>query len=247
MPSHRYLSMRELGAKRLFDLIVVSLAAVCWLPVLCLCGALILFFDGAPVFYKSQRRTGAGTNTVWKFRTMVKNAAELCNRGNTRIEREVRFLNIDSSSPLYTGVGRLIERATLTEIPQLFHVLTGKMTLVGNRPLPEDVVAALSKAYSNVEARFLTPAGLTGPAQLAGRDSLTDRQRLRLEAIYCTVASQDLVWRLDFMILLYTVLTSLHLKAPMSYDNVQEFMLNLSRPGTTHAEIEELPRSSSEG
>ena len=100
--------------------------------------------------------------TVWKFRTMVKNAAEICNRDNTKVENGVHFLNIESNSPLYTGIGRLIERATLTEIPQLFHVITGKMSLVGNRPLPENVVNSLSCSYSNVEARFRTPAGLTG-------------------------------------------------------------------------------------
>lgn len=177
---------------------------------------------------------------VWKFRTMVKNAAQLCNRDNTKVENGVHFLNIDSNSPLYTGIGRLIERATLTEIPQLFHVITGKMSLVGNRPLPENVVAALSRSYSNAEARFRTPAGLTGPSQLVGRDSLSDAERLRLEATYCRVASQHQVWKLDFMILLYTVLISLKLRSPMTYAEVMHFMEQLSAPDTVYPVIEKI-------
>lgn len=201
-------------------------------------------FEGAPVIYASHRRVGAQIIKVWKFRTMVRNAAELCNRENTKVKNGIHFLNIDSNSPLYTKVGRLIERATLTEIPQLFHVITGKMSLVGNRPLPENVVASLAGCYSNVEARFRTPAGLTGPSQLVGRDSLSDAERLRLESTYCRVASQHQVWKLDFMILLYTVLISLKVKSPMSYGEVMQFMLQLSEPNTVYPVIEKIQETS---
>ncbi|MCP5348414.1 MAG: sugar transferase [Gammaproteobacteria bacterium] len=240
MQNSKYLTMNQLGRKRFFDLIIVSLSSITWLPILLICSTLILIFNGRPILYRSKRRIGAGIGTVTKFRTMVRNAAEICNRDNSPIENGIRFLNIPSSSPLYTPVGRLIERATLTELPQLLQVLAGKMTLVGNRPLPENVVNSLASVYSNVEERFYVPAGLTGPAQLVGRDTLSDSERLGLEAAYCRIASSGNTWQLDFMILYYTVLISAGLKRPMTLREVQTFLMSLSVPGTSYPNIEKL-------
>ena len=215
--------------KRLFDLVVTLLGAVIWFPVLVLCAATILIREGWPIFYVSQRRVGAEIRSVIKYRTMVRNAAEICNRNTVPISNNVRFLNVAPDSPLYTRTGRVIERFALTEIPQFIHVLQGYMSLIGNRPLPEDVVLSLEEEYAGARHRFLTPAGLTGPVQLIGKGDLYDRERLMLEMTYCRVAKLAYSWRLDFLILWHTVLISLHIKKPLAVDQVKEMIVHHSK------------------
>lgn len=215
--------------KRAFDLFVTLTAAIAWVPTLLLCALAILVTEGRPVFYVSRRVTGAGgrVSRVVKFRTMVRNAEALYNREVVPIQKDgVRFLNLPPESPLYTPIGRLVERAAFTELPQLLLVLRGEMSLVGNRPLPESVMASLREAYPEVDERLVTPGGMTGPVQLIGRERLTDGQRLDLESTYCHVASECNTWALDFQILLFTVLEALRLRAPMSFGDVKQFLLS---------------------
>ncbi len=225
--------------KRVFDLVVVMLAAIVWLPVLATAAALILISSGRPVFYRSRRLVSSGEATsIVKFRTMVKNADKLVNRDTVPVTT-TRFLNIPPSSPLYTRAGRFLERCGLTEIPQLLHVLRGDMSIVGNRPLPVNVMQCLNEEYSYASDRFLTPAGLTGPAQLVGRDSLTDSERLRIEGAYCHAALGGYRLRLDFMILLSTVLIVAHVKKSMDYHGVMSLIDRHSRRSTVFSGLEE--------
>ncbi|TNM44120.1 sugar transferase [Nocardioides albidus] len=215
--------------KRVFDVVVVSLAAIAWLPAVMAGALLILLSSGRPVFYRSNRLVDSGEPTkVVKFRTMVKNADKLVNRDTVPVT-STRFLNIAPNSPLYTKAGRLLERCGLTEIPQLFHVLSGKMSIVGNRPLPTNVMNALLDEYAYAGDRFLTPAGLTGPAQLVGRDALSDSERLRVEGAYCHAVLDGYRLRLDFTILLSTVLIVAHLKESMTYSEVMAMIERNSR------------------
>ena len=204
------------GGKRWFDLGFCLLTAVVWLP-LALTGMLaVLLGSGWPAVYVSSRIVYRGERArVIKLRAMVRNAAEIANRRTVPIGTQ-RFLNIDPDSELYTPVGRIIERLYLTEITQFFHVLTGKMSVIGNRPLPADVVEALTAAYPAAEDRFLTRAGLTGPAQLVGRAALSDEERLSIEIAYCRYCLRAYSVRLDAMIILYTVLILTRLRKPMT-------------------------------
>jgi lipopolysaccharide/colanic/teichoic acid biosynthesis glycosyltransferase len=192
--------------KRRFDLCVTLLAAPIWLPVLALCATLILVLDGRPVFYVSRRQVGLNRiERIMKFRTMKRNADKLLNRDTVPVTHTA-FLNIPSDSQIYTPIGRLLERCGLTEIPQLLHVLSGKMSLIGSRPLPERVMDVLRSQHPNTDQRFLTIAGLSGPVQLIGRDALSDHDRLSLEAAYChMVMSGRYRMRLDLWLLFYTV------------------------------------------
>lgn len=196
--------------KRAFDLAFVILTSVAWLPAVASCAAGILLREGRPVLYRSRRRVGpAGTRPVAKFRTMRRDAERLANRATIPVEGE-RFLNIPADSPLYTRTGRLVERLGLTELPQLWSVLRGEMTVVGNRPLPEDVVASLREAHPDmVEARFLIPGGLTGPVQLIGRHLLSDAERLALEAAYVDAVADGYTVRLDLALIWRTVWVTL--------------------------------------
>lgn len=215
---------RSARMKRLFDITVTALAAVSWIPAIVLCMLAILIFDGAPVFYISPRRVARHRKLqVIKFRTMRRDAERIANR-DTVSQGDVRFLNIPPNSPLYTRVGALIERCSLTELPQLLHVLSGEMSLVGNRPLPENVIVAIKAVHPEAEDRFDTPAGMTGPAQLSGRDRLSDDERLAIEIMYCRVARNSYAMRLDFLILLYTVLVAVGLRRRFTCDEIRRLL-----------------------
>jgi lipopolysaccharide/colanic/teichoic acid biosynthesis glycosyltransferase len=256
--------MLKINQKRIFDVTVTLLTAVIWVPVLSLCAAAIAVFEGRPIFYVSKRRVGASVKPVIKFRTMVRNAESIYNRDTVPVSGNVRFLNTPPDSPLYTRTGRVIERFALTEIPQLVMVLKGDMSLVGNRPLPVNVIDSLKKAIPdvnerpqaragdlcetckfhdycemyntcgasdlcNVEGRFITLAGMTGPVQLVGRTELSDGDRLTLETMYSRIASGANSWRLDFIILLCTVLIVLRIRQPLKLAEVQRLMMRYAR------------------
>lgn len=198
--------MRSSRRKRVFDCVVTGLTVPLWLPLLVVCGSAIWVFDGRPIFYVSTRQTAlARTGPVFKFRTMRRDADKIANRDTVPIGNR-RFLNISADSPLYTAVGRRIERLGLTELPQLLHVLSGRMSLVGNRPLPGRVMDVLRESHPDVDDRFLTKAGLVGPVQLVGRDNLSDSERLWLEARYCRLAAgSGYAIGLDLRLLCFTV------------------------------------------
>ena len=226
-------------SKRIFDLVITLAAAIVWVPALALAALVVLIREGRPVFYTSSRVVGRGKLVrVTKFRTMVRNADTLCNRITVPVTDGLRFLNVPPDSPLYTPTGRIVERLAFTELPQLLLVLKGDMSLVGNRPLPENVIDSLKEAHRNVDDRLSTPAGMAGPVQLIGRERLTDGQRLGLEALYCGIALRTSTWRLDFLILLYTVLEALRLKRPMSLVGARDFMLRVSGLEPTRPELD---------
>ncbi|HEX5130391.1 MAG TPA: sugar transferase [Usitatibacter sp.] len=229
--------------KRAFDIVVTLLAAITWVPAIVFSMLAILVLDGRPVFYVSPRRVHRGKSIrVVKLRTMRRDAERIANRDTVPVQG-TRFLNIDRNSPLYTWVGRKIESLTFTELPQLFHVLAGHMSLVGNRPLPENVIESLRAAIPTVEDRFETPAGLTGPIQLAGRERLSDAQRVALESGYCRVAASSYSMWLDFLIVYHTVLVCVGIERPFSFAEIHQLVARFDRagvldPGTVEALLE---------
>jgi exopolysaccharide production protein ExoY len=208
-------------SKRFFDLALCLAGGVVWVPTVLLGALLVLLMSGRPIFYASMRKVETGEPIrIVKFRTMVRNAAELVNRDTVPCEDNVRFLNIPPDSPLYTRPGRLLERFGVTELPQFVHILRGEMSMVGNRPLPQNVMDCLAQEHGNAGDRFLTPAGLTGPAQLVGRQALSDRERLDLEGAYSLGCLRSYSVLLDIKIIVMTVLIVLHLRPSLSYQGV---------------------------
>ncbi|WP_082554187.1 sugar transferase [Aeromicrobium sp. Root495] len=211
--------------KRLLDLVLTVVGALVWVPVVLLVGLAIAITSGRPVLYRSVRRISRDEERrIVKFRTMIKNADKIANRDTVPVEKQQRFLNIAPDSPLYTPVGRKVERFALTELPQFLHILRGHMSIVGNRPLPENVMACLREEYPHADDRFLTPAGLTGPAQLVGRDALTDDERLTLEGAYCRAALTGYTFRLDLAILFATIFGVLGITKGLDYNGVIELI-----------------------
>jgi lipopolysaccharide/colanic/teichoic acid biosynthesis glycosyltransferase len=211
-------------AKRVFDLTVTLVMAPLWVPVCLMCALALRVTAGAPVIYRSERRVvGQHAQTVTKFRTMVRNADRLLNRETVPITGTC-FLNIPPDHPVYTPVGRVIERFALTELPQLLDVLKGSMSLVGNRPLPENVVHALVQLHPHAEDRFLTRGGLTGPVQLVGRDHISDEDRLAIEIDYCLLSLYSYRWRVDALILINTVMVALKLRRGFTASQVRALL-----------------------
>jgi lipopolysaccharide/colanic/teichoic acid biosynthesis glycosyltransferase len=200
--------------KRLFDVVVITLAAVAWVPVVLLAAVAVLLLSGRPIFYRSQRWVGPGkVIKMVKLRVMVPDADKVKDCDESDL-----FLNTPPDSPLYTPVGRVLDRLGINEIPQFIHVLRGQMSVVGARPLTDDVRNALLEAHGAIDDRWVSPAGLTGLPQLVGRNALTDQQRLQLESAYSRrVLEGGYRIRTDFMILLSTVLITFGLRKPMTF------------------------------
>jgi lipopolysaccharide/colanic/teichoic acid biosynthesis glycosyltransferase len=225
MVSARDASRRSAKRKRVFDIGVVLLASPVWAPVLAIAALLVLALEGRPVFYVSMRQVGPERFAlIMKLRTMRRDADKILNRDTVPIV-STRFLNIPRDSPAYTPIGRVIERLALTELPQLLHVLGGRMSLIGARPLPKKVMDELKRVDRAAEDRFITPPGLTGPVQMIGRERLGDTERLALEREYCRLASgPGYTMLLDLWLLAATVLVVLNPRWLMSIGQVRARM-----------------------
>jgi len=157
--------------KRGFDVLVSLVALVLLSPVLLACAIAIVLEGGGPILF-SQARVGLGGRefSMYKFRSMVKDAAS------------IGSWQTSVADPRITRVGRFLRRTSLDELPQLFNVLRGDMSVVGPRP---DVPAQRS-LYSDTEwaARTSVRPGITGLAQALLRSEATESQRRDLDLRY---------------------------------------------------------------
>lgn len=193
--------------KRSFDVLVASLAILTLSPVFALIALLVKLESKGPVVYAS-RRVGTGYKVFYflKFRSMYQDAdkrlAELShlNKYNSDDKNGALFLKFEND-PRITKVGKFIRKTSLDELPQLFNVLKGDMSIVGNRPLPLYEAEKLTR--DEWARRFLAPAGITGLWQVAkgGKDNMTVEERVGLDVEYARKGS----FSLDFQILLKTL------------------------------------------
>lgn len=182
--------------KRAFDLLLVLLTLPIFLPLVALIGAFIRLVEGSPVLLRQAR---AGENgrvfSMLKFRTMVPDA-ELV------FPKDESLLHKRRDDPRVTRIGRFLRRTSLDELPQLWNVLRGEMSLVGPRPeLPE-----LVERYEPWQRkRFAVPQGLTGWWQINGRSDKPMHQHTEDDLYYV----QHYSLGLDISILLRTLWTVL--------------------------------------
>ncbi len=188
--------------KRVMDLSLTLLSAVFWLPLL---GLIALFIKlespGAPVIFQ-QERTGKNGERfkMYKFRTMVVNAEELKQQYLHLNELKWPDFKI-TNDPRVTRIGRLLRKTSLDELPQLFNVILGQMSLVGPRP-----TSFSAKTYSLWHTgRLDVLPGLTGLWQIYGRGSSEFDERLRMDLAYI---NHRCLW-LDIEILFRSVLAIL--------------------------------------
>jgi len=179
--------------KRSFDLLVSSTALVLFSPLLLLI-ALAIGIDShfqSAVLFRQQRlgRNGASFR-LYKFRTMFPDAADIRNSDGSSFNA--------AHDDRVTRVGAFLRSTSLDELPQLFNILIGQMSLVGPRP---DLVDQ-AQYYSGDEwRRNLVKPGITGLAQTSGRNSISWAARKQIDLEY--VANQSI--RLDLKILLRTI------------------------------------------
>lgn len=199
-PQKRILTGRAyLIAKRIMDLFLVLITMPLWLPLNGIIALMIrITSPGAPAVF-AQLRTGKGGRRfyMYKFRTMVPNAEELKSAYAHLNELQWPDFKI-TNDPRITPVGKFLRKTSLDEIPQLFNVLKGEMSLVGPRPTsfgPETY-----KLWHT--SRLDVMPGLTGLWQIVGRAQLEFDDRLRLDIAYIGRAS---LW-LDINILFRTLI-----------------------------------------
>jgi lipopolysaccharide/colanic/teichoic acid biosynthesis glycosyltransferase len=166
--------------KRAFDTVVTVFLLVLFSPVIAVTALAILVADGRPVLYR-QLRVGldGGQFTMLKFRSMrVGSHAQQRDLAHAATSNGLLF-KVDND-PRVTTVGRFIRRTSIDELPQLWNVMRGDMSLVGPRPLPVD-----PSAFGPIDgSRHVVRPGITGLWQIKGRDRQDYDQMVELDLRY---------------------------------------------------------------
>ncbi|HEX2766283.1 MAG TPA: sugar transferase [Candidatus Limnocylindria bacterium] len=188
---------RPYRLKRLLDIAIVLLTAPITVPLMIGCAIAVRLDSPGPILF-SQERTGRNGRRfrMHKFRTMVENAEELKETvAHLNVLEPPDFKIIDD--PRITRVGRILRRTSLDELPQLFNIVRGEMSIVGPRP-----TSFAPGTYDLWHAHRLeiTP-GLTGLWQVTSRNEASFDERVRLDIQYVRTAS---LW-LDLQIIVRTV------------------------------------------
>ena len=187
-----------LAAKRVVDIVGASMLFVMGLPVFLLVALVIELTSRGPIIFRQERAGFHGRRfLMYKFRTMVKDAE--------RMRDQVGHLN-DRTGPVFkaagdprrTGAGRFLRKFSLDELPQLFNVLKGEMSLVGPRPLPMYEARQIKGAQRR---RLAMRPGITGLWQVSGRDAVDFEGWMQMDLLYVDHWSLGL----DLKILLRTI------------------------------------------
>ncbi len=161
--------------KRLFDIVSSAAVLLALSPVMLVTSIAIKMYDGGPVFYKQNRLTKDGNVfKVLKFRSM-------------RVDAEkdgVARLSTGDKDDRITPVGRVIRKLRIDELPQLFNILGGNMSVVGPRPERPEIAAQYEKELPEFNLRLQVKAGLTGYAQVYGKYNTTPYDKLQMDLMY---------------------------------------------------------------
>jgi lipopolysaccharide/colanic/teichoic acid biosynthesis glycosyltransferase len=167
------LTVEQQVIKRIFDIICSVLMFIVLSPLFLLIAILIKCYDGGPVLYKQERLTKDGKIfMVYKFRSMrvdsEQHGARLAMKGDSRV----------------TPVGKVLRNIHFDELPQLFNIIKGDMSLVGPRPERPEIAAQYTKEIPEFSYRLKVKAGLTGYAQVYGKYNTTPYDKLKLDMTY---------------------------------------------------------------
>ena len=172
--------------KRGIDLAGSSVGLILLIPVLLIVALLIRLDSRGPILFR-QQRTGLGGRifTCLKFRTMVPDAEAKLKDLEKSNEAAGGVLFKIKLDPRITPLGRFLRRSSLDELPQLWNVLRGEMSLVGPRPLQlRDSERLASMDYDGYMQRLLVAPGVTGPWQVGGRSDVDSSGMLSLDLKY---------------------------------------------------------------
>lgn len=171
--------------KRSADVALVVCLCMLLMPVLLVIAAAVWLTSPGPVFFSHRRiRRHGEFFTMWKFRTMCINSGEVLERylsTHPEARAEWRATHKLKCDPRVTRVGRLLRRTSLDELPQLWNVLNGTMSVVGPRPI---VAAEVEKYGERFRDYCAVKPGITGLWQVSGRSELSYAQRVELDRRY---------------------------------------------------------------
>ena len=182
------LSAEQKLIKRLMDIVISAIAIVVFSPLMLIIALCVKLYDHGPVFYRQERLTYMGKPfMIFKFRSMCvdseKNGARLASKHDSRI----------------TPVGKVLRNLHLDELPQLFNVFLGDMSLVGTRPERKVIMHEYQREIPEFYYRLKVKAGLTGYAQVYGKYNTTPYDKLKLDLFYIENYSLLLDIKLLFM------------------------------------------------
>jgi Undecaprenyl-phosphate galactose phosphotransferase WbaP len=188
--------------KRAMDIGATAVGGALVIPLILMLSLLVWVESGGPIFHRDLRmgRDGSLFSCI-KFRTMVPDAETMLQRmlaENDEMREEYLEYHKLRNDPRITRVGRFLRKTSLDELPQLWNVLRGEMSLVGPRPYLPRESEEIGAAYD--EIRRVTP-GMTGPWQVTGRNHASFTERIRMDACYVRDWS---LW-LDLVLLARTV------------------------------------------
>jgi exopolysaccharide production protein ExoY len=194
--------IRDSRRSRVIDVSLAATALIILLPVLLLIALIIWLHDrGPPVFAHIRIGKGGKTFPCLKFRTMVMDAEQRLSdilRSDPNAAEEWQRdqkLRID---PRITPIGNFLRKTSLDEVPQLFNVLIGQMSLVGPRPIVENEIPRYGRYFKHY---CRVRPGITGLWQVSGRNDVSYRRRVVMDTVYCRTKSMTL----DLSILTLTV------------------------------------------
>jgi lipopolysaccharide/colanic/teichoic acid biosynthesis glycosyltransferase len=191
----------KLFFKRAFDIAGACIAILLLSPIFLLTAVAIYIESGRPIFFL-QRRTsikGGKEFNFLKFRSMINNAEQMKDELMVHNESDGALFKM-KNDPRVTRVGAIIRRLSIDELPQLFNVLKGDMSLVGPRPLPPcdiEILAESDEFWKTVQDRAAVKPGMTGLWQVSGRSDVKFREMILLDLYY--VENHSLMFDLEIM------------------------------------------------
>ncbi len=166
-PEYRFL-------KRLMDIVICGVATIVLSPIMLVVALAVKLYDGGPVFYKQVRLTQNGREfKILKFRSMRVDAEK---DGVARLASE--------KDDRITPIGKIIRACRLDELPQLFNILKGDMTIVGPRPERPEIAEQYEEVIPSFSLRLQVKAGLTGYAQIYGKYNTAPYDKLEMDLMY---------------------------------------------------------------
>ena len=198
----------DLKHKRTFDIIFSIFSFPIWF-ILSLIIIIFLFLSGYnPVFFSQKRIIAIGKEKrIFKFRSMNPDKVKKYYKSDiSKKEQQTGFISIDPSSGVYTKRGSFMEAFKLVELPEMFHVFIGDLSIVGNRPLPKKLQEQLEENYHIASQRLLTKAGVFGVIQMAGRQNFKSLDRIKLEVHYSKLQQENYSPKRDLIIISISLL-----------------------------------------
>lgn len=189
--SNKGLTIGQRIIKRLMDIVFSLLLIILFSPVMIVIAIAIKLNDNGPVLFKQKRYTRDGkVFNILKFRSMIVDA-----------EKEGEVIPAEDNDPRITPVGKIIRKIRMDELPQLFNILKGDMSVVGPRPERVEHVDMYSEQIPEFRYRLKVKGGLTGYAQVLGKYNTNPYDKLRLDLIY--IENYSLL--LDLKLMLTTI------------------------------------------